>query len=148
MNDEWLWIKLITTLFQPNEDASPARLFETEDALRDLISKLAEREISTAIARREFRRLDQKNVGRVAISDLKTIVRRFGIQYSSEEIYKLATILDQNCTGIDWSILHPMALESNCLNLNDQSKQRIYTLYWNSSNNGIKRKIEKTKSVK
>ena len=86
--------------FKPNEDASPARLFETEDALRDLISKLAEREISTAIARREFRRLDQKNVGRVAISDLKTIVRRFGIQYNSEEIYKLATILDQNCTGI------------------------------------------------
>ena len=87
--------------FQTNEDASPARLFETEDSLRDLISKLAEREISTAIARREFRRLDQKNVGRVAISDLKTIVRRFGIQYNSEEIYKLATILDQNCTGID-----------------------------------------------
>ena len=33
------------------------------------------------------------------ISDLKTIVRRFGIHFDGEDIYQLATLLDKGVTG-------------------------------------------------
>ena len=55
--------------------------------------------MTAAIAKREFRRCDQKNVGRVTISDFKTICRRFGISFGPEDIYRVATALDQECTG-------------------------------------------------
>ena len=51
------------------------------------------------MARREFRRCDQKNQGKVLISDFKTIIRRFGITFGGESIYQLATLLDKNVTG-------------------------------------------------
>ena len=55
--------------------------------------------IDSTAARREFRRCDLKNHGKVLISDLKTIIRRFGIHFDGEDIYQLATRLDKGVTG-------------------------------------------------
>ena len=55
--------------------------------------------VTAATAKREFRRCDQKNVGRVTISDFKTTCRRFGIAFGAEDVYRLATVLDHECTG-------------------------------------------------
>ena len=57
------------------------------------------KKIDSTAARREFRRCDLKNHGKVLISDLKTIIRRFGIHFDGEDIYQLATRLDKGVTG-------------------------------------------------
>ena len=71
----------------------------SDDVIASFLRKIQDKDVPSAIARREFRRCDQKNLGRVTISDFKTVSRRLGVSIDSEEIYKIATLLDQNCTG-------------------------------------------------
>jgi len=72
---------------------------EESDILKKFIDLIVEKKIAHSTVRREFRKCDLKNSGKVPISDMKTLVRRFGISFDSDDIYKLATLLDRNVTG-------------------------------------------------
>ena len=69
------------------------------------LDTLTSLDVTAVTAKREFRRCDQKNVGRVTISDFKTICRRFGIAFGAEDVYRLATVLDHECTGAELNLL-------------------------------------------